>query len=128
MVLSVKLFYIGDIKTMVYKIGNVSDLESIPITDSFTYDLLYHYARVLTYEYGEERNVDTDDGGYILYAPPGTNTEDIKAYFDYTKHSLESIDRFGSLISAMYILHNEFVVTIIMSADDAPIELIKEIN
>ena len=113
---------------MVYKIGNVSDLESIPITDSLTYDLLYHYARVLTYEYGEDRNVDTDDGGYILYAPPGTNTEDIKAYFDYTKHTVESVDRFSSLISAMYILHNEFVITIIMSSDDAPIELIKEIN
>lgn len=128
MVLSVKLFYIGDRKTMVYKIGNVSDLESIPITDSFAYDLLYHYVRVLTYEYGEERNIDTDDGGFMLYAPPGTNTEDIKDCFDYTKHIVESVDRFGSLISAMYILHNEFAVTLIMSAEDAPIELTKEIN
>ena len=113
---------------MVYKIGNVSDLESIPITDSLTYDLLYHYARVLTYEYGENRNIDTDDGGYILYSLPHTKSGDIKAYFDYTKHTVESVDRFGSLISAMYILHNEFVITLIMSADDAPIELIKEIN
>ena len=113
---------------MVYKIGNVSNLESIPITDSLTYDLLYHYARVLTYEYGEERNVDIDDGGYVLYALPHTKVEDIKAYFDYTKHTVESVDRFGSLISAMYILHNEFGITLIMSAEDAPIELIKEIN
>ena len=113
---------------MVYKISNVSDLEGIPITDSFTYDLLYHYAKVLTYEYGEERNVDTDDGGYVLYCPPNTKAEDIKAYFDYTKHTLESADRYGSLIAAMYILHNEFAVTIIMSSDDAPIEIIKEIN
>ena len=128
MVLSVNLFYIGVRKNMVYKIGNVSDLESIPIADSLTYDLLYHYARVLTYEYGEERNIDTDDGGFILYAPSGTNTEDIKACFDYTKHTLESAECFGSLISAMYILHNEFVITIIMSADNAPIEIIKEIN
>ena len=113
---------------MVYKIGNVSDLESIAITDANTYALLSQYARLLSYEYGEDRNVDTDDGGYVLYATPGSSSEDIKAYFDYTKHTLESIDRFGSLISAMYILHNEFVITIIMSADDAPIELIKEIN
>lgn len=113
---------------MVYKIGNVSDLDMIPLIDDTALELLCHYAIVLTYEYGEERNVDTDDGGYILYCPPGTNTEDIKAYFDYTKHTLESADRFGSLISAMYILHNEFVITIIMSADDAPIEIINEIN
>ena len=113
---------------MVYKIGNISDLANIPISDGKTIELLYHYARVLTYEYGEKRNIDIDDGGYVLYAPPGTNAENIKTYFDYTKHTLESIDRFGSLVSAMYILHNEFVITIIMSADDAPIELIKEIN
>ena len=113
---------------MVYKIGNISDLANIPITDGKTFELLYHYARVLTHEYGEKRNIDTADGGYVLYCPPGTRREDIKAYFDYTMHTLESIDRFGSLISAMYILHNEFVVTIIMSADDAPTELIKEIN
>lgn len=113
---------------MVYKIGNITDLATIPITDGKTFELLYHYARVLTSEYGQERSVTESDGGYILYCPLGTKTEDIKAYFDYTKHTLESADRFGSLISAMYILHNEFVITIIMSADDAPIELIKEIN
>lgn len=113
---------------MVYKIGNISDLANIPITDGKTFELLYHYARVLTHEYGEKRNVNESDGGYILYCSPGTNTEDIKAFFDYTKHTVESVDRFASLISAMYILHNEFVITIIMSADDAPIELIKEIN
>ena len=113
---------------MVYKIGNVSDLDMIPLIDDTALELLLHYARVLTYEYGEKRNVNDSDGGFVLYAPPGTNTEDIKAYFDYTKHTLESADRFGSLISAMYILHNEFVITIIMSADDAPIEIINEIN
>ena len=113
---------------MVYKIGNVSDLDTILLLDDTALELLLHYARVLTCEYGENRNVDTDDGGYILYATPGTDTEDVKAFFDYTKHTVESVDRYGSLISAMYILHNEFVVTLIMSASDAPTELINEIN
>ena len=113
---------------MIYKIGNISDLVNIPITVGKTFELLYHYTRVLTSEYGKERNVDTDDGGYVLYASPGTKAEDIKDCFDYTKHTVESVERYGALISAMYILHNEFVVTIIMSVDDAPIEIIKEIN
>ena len=113
---------------MVYKIGNVSDLENIPTADENTFELLCHYARVLTHEYGENRNVDTDGGGYILFAPSGTSREEIKVYFDYTKHTVESVDRYGSLIVAMYILHNEFVITLIMSADDAPIEIINEIN
>ena len=113
---------------MVYKIGNISDLASIAISDSKAYELLSQYARLLSYEYGEDRNVDTDDGGYVLYATPGSSSEDIKAYFDYTKHVVESADRFGSLVVAMYILHNEYVVLIVMSEDDAPAEIIKEID
>ena len=113
---------------MVYKIGNISDLESIVITDENAYALLSQYAKLLSYEYGEDRNVDTDDGGYVLYATPGTKSEDIKAYFDYSKHTVESADRFGSLVVAMYILHNEYVVLIVMSEADAPTEIIKEID
>ena len=113
---------------MVYKIGNVSDLESIAITDANAYALLSQYAKLLSYEYGEDRNVDTDDGGYVLYATPGTNDKDIKDYFDYSKHTVESVDRFGSLVVAMYILHNEYVVLIVMSEADAPEEIIKEID
>ena len=113
---------------MVYKIGNISDLESIVITDENAYALLSQYAKLLSYEYGEDRNVDTDDGGYVLYATPGTKSEDIKAYFDYSKHTVESVDRFGSLVVAMYILHNEYVVLIVMSEADAPAEIIKEID
>ena len=113
---------------MVYKIGNISDLESIAITDADTYALLSQYARLLSYEYGEDRNIDTDDGGFVLYATPGTSCEDIKAYFDYTKYVIESADRFGSLVVVMYILHNEYVVLIVLSEEDAPTEIIKEID
>ena len=119
------LFFIGR-KTMVYKIGNILDLESVPIPNKETYDLLYHHASVLTYEYEQERNVDTDDGGFILYCSPNTKAEDIKAFFDFTKHTVESVDRYGELVVAMWILNNEFVITII-SANDVPIELINEI-
>ena len=113
---------------MVYKIGNITDLSTILITDGMTFELLYHYARVLTSEYGQERNVNEDDGGFILYAPPGTKSEDIKDCFDYTKHTVESADRYGQLYSAMFILSNEFVVTIIGSIVDAPPQFINEIN
>ncbi len=113
---------------MVYKIGNVADLDMLPLINDTALELLLHYARVLTIEYGENRNVDQDDGGYLLYATPDTSAEEIKAYFDYTKHCVESVDRFGDLLAATYILHNEFAVTIILSAKDAPTEIIKEIN
>ncbi len=113
---------------MVYKIGNVADLGILPLIDDTALELLYHYARILTNEYGENRNVDEDDGGYLLYIPSGTPTEEIKACFDYTKHCVESVDRFGELLGATYILNNEFAVTIILSAADAPTEILNEID
>lgn len=113
---------------MVYKIGNISALSTIPISDRETFELLYHYARVLTDEYGQDRNIDKDDGGYILYCSPDTKAEDIKAFFDYSKHTVESVDRYGELVVAMWILNNEFIITMIMSANSVPIELINEIN
>ncbi len=111
---------------MVYKLGNYRDMESLPSLDSTTEDILYSYTSVLSYEYGEERNVDTDDGGYVLYALPGTNSEELKAYFDYTKHTPEYVDKYGSICVAMYIIHNEYAVVIVMSIADAPEEITKE--
>ena len=113
---------------MVYKIGNISNLANIPITNGKTFELLCHYARVLTNEYGENRNIDTDDSGFLLYCPLGTKTEGIKDYFDYTKHTVESVEQFGSLCAAMYILNNEYVVVIVMSVADAPQEIKKDIE
>ena len=107
---------------MVYKIGNVADIEKIRWTDD-AWKLVHHYARVLTAEYGANRNVDQDDGGYILYVPAGTPFDELKACFDYTKHQVEYVDRYEPFCSAMYILHNEFAVVIVMSMADAPAEI-----
>ena len=108
---------------MVYKIGNVSDLEELPQLEDTALELLYHYASVLTTEYGAEREVDHDDGGFLLYATSGTSAEDIKPFFDFSKAVAESVDRFGELYAATYILHNEYAVTIIGSMKDIPTEL-----
>ena len=109
---------------MVYKIGNVSDLEELPQLEDTALELLYHYASVLTHEYGENRNIDTEDGGFVLYATSGTCAEDIKPFFDFSKAVAESVDRYGELVVAMFLLNNEYAVTIVMSASDAPQEFI----
>ena len=111
---------------MVYKLGNYKDMKSLPPLDEKTEEILYVYTSTLTYQYGEERNIQEDDGGYVLYAPPGTDCEEIKAYFDYTKHTPEYADRYGSICAAMYVLHNEYAVVIVMSITDAPVEITKE--
>jgi hypothetical protein len=113
---------------MVYKIGNLADLETLPLISDVTLELLYHHASVLTHEYGADRNIYDSDGGYILYAAPGTDTEELKVFFDVTKHTPEHVDQYDTLCEAVYLLNNDFAVVIIMSMDDAPTELLNEID
>ena len=113
---------------MVYKLGNISDVASIPFAHEKACEICTQYARVLTTEYGEDRNIDTSDGGYILYATPGTSNEEIKAYFDHSKYTVEYVDVFGEVCSALYLLSNDYGVVIVMSVADAPIEIKKEMD
>ena len=115
---------------MVYKLANVADLKGVPVPDQRSYDVLYELTSVLTNEYGSGRNVDTDDGGYVLYAAPGTPCEEVKAWFDYAAHTIEYVNRelkaAFPLCIAMYIISNEYAVTIVMSIADAPKEITEE--
>ena len=117
---------------MVYKLGSVKDEASLPVLFIDTWGIIHDYLKQLTEQYGAERDVDHDDGGYILFATPGTNLEEIKAVFDYTKYQVEYVTLHRQtepiVCSAHYILHNEFTVTLVMALQDLPTELIKEIE
>lgn len=113
---------------MVYKIGNVSDLVKIPIASDKAKEILYHFAKVLTTEYGEDRNIDTDDGGYILYTLPGTDAKEIKERFDYTQNIIEYGEAFEDVCYAVYILSSDYGVVIVMSTADMPEEILKKIK
>ena len=113
---------------MIYKIGNLSYLPSLPLMDDTTLEILYHHAKTLSVEYGENRNVEESDGGYILYSVPGTSNAELKAYFDVSKHTPEYVNTYGSLCEAVYLLNNDFAVVIVMSTADAPTEILKEID
>ena len=113
---------------MVYKIGCLADLEALPLISDVALELLCHHASVLSHEYGENRNIDNSDGGYILYAVPGTDAEELKAFFDVSKHTPEYVNRYGNLCEAVYCQTNDYVVEIIMSIADAPTEILNEID
>ncbi|MBR6510448.1 MAG: hypothetical protein IKT38_07570 [Clostridia bacterium] len=113
---------------MIYKIGSVADMQSIVFENDTIKQTIYHYASILTTEYGADRNVDTDDGGYILYATMGTTAEEIKAFFDYTQNIVEFVEVQDDVCSALYILSSDYGVVIIMSLTDTPPEILKEIN
>ena len=113
---------------MIYKIGSTADLSNISITDSEALQVIQHYTEILTTEYGADRNVDTDNGGYILYATPKTSYDEIKSFFDYKEYLAESVQISGNVCTAVYILSSDYGVVIVMSANDTPPEILKEIN
>lgn len=112
---------------MVYKIGTIADMDSIAFENDNIKQTVYHYVSILTYEYGADRNIETDDGGYVLYATMGTTAEEIKAFFDYTANLVEFVDVKDGVCSALYILSSDYGVVIITSLADTPPEILKEI-
>ena len=113
---------------MIYKIGTIADMDSIAFENDNIKQTVYHYVSILTYEYGADRNIETDDGGYILYATMGTTAEEIKAFFDYTANLVEFVDVQDDVCSALFILSSDYGVVIITSLADTPPEILKEIE
>lgn len=112
---------------MVHKLGHIADLEKLTITDSVTRDNLFEFLKVLDYEYGFDRNVDTSDGGYVLYCEDGTTMEELQSFFCYPAYTVEYVNRCldasPPICCAMYLLNNEYAVVIVMSIADAPAEI-----
>lgn len=113
---------------MIYKIGTIADMQNVAFESLEAKELTYHYVSILTYEYDAKRNIDTDDGGYVLYATSGTKAQEIKALFDYTQYEVETTTKQDDVCSALYILSSDYGVVIVMSIDDAPPEILKEIQ
>ena len=113
---------------MVYKIGNKADIAKLPLLDKNTMELLYHHARLMSHHYGEDRDVDNSDGGIVLFAPTGTDSAELKAFFDVSSHTPEYINTYGDICEAIYITDNEYAIVIIMSISDAPDSILNEID
>ena len=117
---------------MVYKLANIADLNQLPFARGRVMDILYELTSVLTYEYGADRDVDNDDGGYVLYVTPGTAHGEIKRWFNYPAHVIEyvnlAMDTEPPLCCAFYFLNNDYAVVIVMPVAEAPEEITKEID
>lgn len=117
---------------MVYKITCLRDMTTLEEIQPCVRTLIEQYVRTLSTHYGEHRDVDADDGGYLLYLSPGTAMESVKEIFDYTSYPLEYLtlhqDTIPPLCAAHYILNNEYTVTIVMTVEDMPDEWLNEIE
>lgn len=106
---------------MIYKLGKRNDLKMLPSSiDSVAYGMIFEFINVIVAQYSDERDVDNSDGGYVLFATESSDLEELKSYFDYSRSIPEYVNRSGDYCCAMYLLNNDYLVTVIVKIKDAP--------
>lgn len=117
---------------MIYKLGTLKDMEhcrdAIPCP---VLDVLHPQLALLSEEYGEDRDVDRDDGGYLLYCEQGCSETELREAFDYRDADPEFVEIHDEvsppLLSLLYLCNNEYAVTLFIHEDDLPDELVEVI-
>ena len=115
---------------MIYKLANPCDLQDLPPMDSAVQDILLQYTTILSTEYGDVRDVDHEDGGYVLYATPDTTTEEVRKAFDHNGCVPEVIVRIDSCpayIYTLYLFSSDYGVVLVIPASAMPAELLNQI-
>ena len=108
---------------MVYKLGKVEDMNKLPIIESTIHEYIKYLLLVLDSEYGIDRDIDSNDGGYVVFVTENTSDDEIIEVFDYTKHTVEYVEVGEAYSTAVYLLNNEYTVMLIMPTNELPDEL-----
>ena len=108
---------------MVYKLGKVEDMNKLPIIESTIHEYIKYLLLVLDSEYGIDRDIDSNDGGYVVFVTGNTSDDEITEVFDYTKHTVEYVEVGEAYSTAVYLLNNEYTVMLIMPTNELPDEL-----
>lgn len=113
---------------MIYKLAHLEDVRMLPISEWSAVPIVKATLSVLDEVYGEDRNIDESDGGYLLYASRGTKEEELKAAFNFSTKVWEDVEYHGNLVEIIYLLNNEYSVTLVLHKEDMPEMLRKELE
>jgi len=108
---------------MVYKLGTVEDMNKLPIIESTLHEYIKYLLLVLDTEYGTDRDIDSNDGGYVVFVTGNTSDDEITEVFDFKNHSVEYVEIGETYSTAVYLLNNEYTVMLIMPTNELPDEL-----
>lgn len=116
---------------MLYRVGTMRELpmlkNSLP---EQVYEEVARGIAILDREYGADRDY-LQTGGYYLIAETSEDVAHIKNVINYDSHPFEWADRTGengSYISVVYILNDDFSITLYIPTAIAPITIIKDME
>ena len=116
---------------MLYRIGTEHEVVTLESKlPNRVYDVLFTYTAILDREYGSERNY-LQSGGYSLVAETKEDVAVLKKIIDYDTHPCEWLNRLGkdgSYIAAMYLLNDDYSITLFMPLSIAPEAIINDLE
>lgn len=119
---------------MFYKVGTVKEMESVKqILSSELYQAVWDIVTSLDGNYGAERDVEEEDGGFVLILQ---NIQDIEEAADWCiqldKDTHEHVSlvkcAVGDYINVLYLMNNEFGVNVFLPKDIAPQVLLEDLE
>jgi len=110
------------------KIITLSGLERIKDRlPEIVHDKIQAILSVLEKEYGADRNVDTSDGGFVLFVDSEESIAEIEKIISISKKIPEYVEAINTkYLNALYILTNEFGINVIIRKDIAPETILNE--
>lgn len=115
---------------MLYRIGHKKDVYTCgckfhkrALTEIFT------GLMILDEEYGYDRDWERS-GGYSILAETEEDVKTIKEYIDFEKHPPEWVTSisYTGIISALFIINNDFSIMVYMPQEVAPQSLLSELE
>jgi hypothetical protein len=120
--------------SMLYKFGTTKELEAIKgkIPDTL-YQTALNIVKALDENYGENRDVDEEDGGFCLVLQ---NVQDIQEAADWhirlDKGTHEYVNLVkcadGDYLNVLYLMNNEFGVNVFLPKDITPKILLEDLE
>ena len=113
---------------MTTKVGTVEELLSVrQHLPPVVYKAIYHIVRMLDRQYGATRNVETSDGGYVIFADCASDLGEL-ALLNSPPEEVSYIAPSREYINALFLLSNEYGINVIMPAGIAPVAILKELD
>lgn len=114
---------------MLYRIGTLFDYACLSsLLPRAVRSCVEANVAILDREYGENRHIDRDDGGYCLFAETEYEVSLMYAAVDFDRLPCEWADLLDDgYCSAMFLISNEFAIVCIMPVSLAPATITGEI-
>ena len=115
---------------MLYRIGHKKDVYTCGCKfPKRALQEVYTGVMILDEEYGYDRNWESS-GGYSILAESAEDVEAVKQYINWDKHPPEWVTSisYTKIISALFILNNDFSIIVYMPQNIAPQSLLNELE